>query len=115
MPHGNFDRPPETLRRSGSGESVEACGPLDWDGDDQPAKTITIEHVHIQQGNVHAAENANSLIARGQSEWMVDNVPAAGSGRFQDGSADAAAKVEVVLEDGQVIREHWRETVELRQ
>jgi hypothetical protein len=114
MPHGNFDTPPDTLRRSGSGESVEACGPLDWDGDDRPAETITIEHVQIKQGNVHAEEHANSLIARGQKEWMVDKVPAKGSGRFQDGSADAEAKVEVVLEGGHVIREHWSETVELR-
>jgi hypothetical protein len=44
---------------------------------------------------------------------MVDSLPADGSAKFEDGSAHAEAEVKVVLEDGRVTTEHWKETVEL--
>jgi hypothetical protein len=118
MPHGRFDKPPETMKRSADGHSVEACGPLLWDGDDandRPAQRLTIQRVEIKQGRARAANDPNVQAARGEEEWMVPSVPSDGSAAFEDGHAHAEADVEVVLEDGHVTTERWRETVELSQ
>jgi len=106
MPHGNFDSP---MTISSSGDSVEACGPLIWDG----ATTITIEHVEIKQGSADAEKNPNLQNQAPQEEWMVQDVPCTGPGRFHDGSAKAEATVRVVLQNGTTTTEHWEEDVQL--
>lgn len=111
MPHGNFDKPPESMRRSTNGDFVEACGPLFWDGDDRPAQAITVEHVEITQGDARAEKDVSTQATRGEPEWMVQDVRCSGPGRFQDGPATAKAKVKVLLQSGDETREHWRETV----
>jgi hypothetical protein len=116
MTHGRFDKPPETMKIGGNGESVEACGPLLWNGDepnDRPAQSVTIQSVEVKQGRARAAKDPGAQFDRGQEEWMVESVPADGSAKFEDGRAHAEAEVKVVLEDGRVTTEHWKETVEL--
>jgi hypothetical protein len=118
MSHGRFDKPPETMKRSADGESVEACGPLRWDGDDpndRPAQRLTIQRVEIKQGRARAMRDPSQQFQRGEGgpDWMVPSIPSDGSAAFEDGRAHAEAEVEVVLEDGQVTTERWRETVEL--
>ena len=116
MTHGRFDKPPETMKISPDGESVEACGPLLWNGDephDRPAQSVTIQSVEIKQGSARAAKDPGAQFARGQEDWMVDDVPSDGSAKFENGQAHAKAEVQVVLEDGQVANEHWNETVQL--
>jgi hypothetical protein len=116
MTHGRFDKPPETMKISANGESVEACGPLLWNGDephDRPAESVTIQSVEIKQGRARAANDPGKQFDRGKDEWMVDSVPSDGSGTFEDGQAHAKAEVQVVLDDGHVTNEHWNETVQL--
>jgi hypothetical protein len=116
MPHGNFDKPPETMQISADGKSLEACGPLLWSGDephDRPAQSLTIQSVEIKQSRARAAKNPGVQFARDEEEWMVASVPSDGSGTFEDGQAHAEAQVQVVLEDGSVINERWKENVEL--
>jgi hypothetical protein len=116
MPHGNFDKPPETMQISADGKSVEACGPLLWNGDephDRPAQSLTIQSVEIKQGRARATKDPGVQFEQGEDEWMVDSVPSDGSGTFEDGRAQAEAQVQVVLEDGSVTNEHWRENVQL--
>jgi hypothetical protein len=116
MPHGRFDKPPETMEISADGKSLEACGPLLWNGDepqDHPAQSLKIQSVEIKQGRARAAKSPGVQFERGEQEWMVEGVPSDGSGTFEDGRARAEAQVQVVLEDGTVKNEHWREDVEL--
>lgn len=112
MPHGRFD---ETMEGSTNGQSVEACGPLLWDGarGNQPAAALTIRHLEIRQGNARAASDPNLQLQRGPQEWMVQNIPSDGSGTFEEGDAHAKAEVEVVLQDGATKTENWNQTVEL--
>jgi hypothetical protein len=116
MTHGRFDKPPETMKISADGKSVEACGPLLWNGDephDRPAQSVTIQNVEIKQGRARAAKDPGKQFDRGEDDWMVDSVPSDGSGTFEDGRADAEAEVQVVLEDGGVTTERWKEQVQL--
>ena len=116
MPHGRFDKPPETMQISADGKSVEACGPLLWNGDEpneHPAQSLTIQSVEIKQGRARAGKDPGAQFDRGAEEWMVDSVPSDGSGTFENGRAQAEAQVQVVLEDGSVKAERWKETVEL--
>jgi hypothetical protein len=104
MPHGNIE---ESLRISSSGDSVEVCGPLFWDG----ATTITIEHVEVKQGSTTAESNSTVSNQPPQAEWMED-VPCNGPGTFQVGPAEANATV-VVLENGGRTPERWHNNVNL--
>jgi hypothetical protein len=116
MPHGRFDKPPETMKIGANGESVEACGPLSWNGDDpndRPASSLRIKSVEVKQGNTSASKAPNAEIQRGPDEWMVDSIPANGSQTFQAGDAHAKAEVEVFLQNGDTTTEHWNETVKL--
>jgi hypothetical protein len=106
------------MKRSATGDSVEACGPLLWNGDqphDRPASSLTIKSVEIKQGNARASTSPNLRLQRAPepADWMVGDIPAEGSEKFGDGHAQAEAEVEVVLEDGRTDTEHWRERVEL--
>jgi hypothetical protein len=118
MTHGRFDKPPERMKRSPDGKSVEACGPLLWDGDqpnDRPASALTIKRVEIKQGSARAVSSPNVRLERAPEppDWMVVDIPSDGSKTFEDGRAHAEAEVDVLLEDGQTTTEHWKETVEL--
>jgi hypothetical protein len=117
MAHGRFDEPPETMKIGNNGESVEACGPLRWNGDQHndggAAQSVTIQHVEIKQGSTRAEKDPNTQIQRGPDDWMVPDIPVIGPGKFEDGRAQAEADVEVVLESGQTRSEPWRGQVEL--
>jgi hypothetical protein len=123
MPHGNFDKPPETMKISNSGALVEACGPLSWngdaDGDGGPARKVTVTHVNItqQSSGAHANHQANELSQPPTKDWMVRDIPCQGPQRFEDGPAEAFAKARVELNGGQIRPERWPEngtiTVEL--
>jgi hypothetical protein len=112
MPHGRFDH---TMEGSVNGESVEACGPLLWDGvnGNRPATGLTIKHVEIRQGNALAVGDPSLQLQRGPANWMVEDIPAEGPGKFEEGDAHAKAEVDVVLQDGSTKTETWNQTVEL--
>lgn len=118
MPHGNFDQPPETMERSSNGDSVEGCGPLSWDGDDEPARIVTITHVDIKQPSTgaHAVSDHPRPFQRSAGnpppppDWMVPDIPSRGPARFEDGSAEAFAVVDVELEGGHHKQERWPKT-----
>jgi hypothetical protein len=115
MTHGRFDKPPETMKISANGDSVEACGPLLWNGtapsDGGPAQKVTVTHVNIRQhsSGAHAKSHPNNASQRPQEDWMVTPIPCQGSNRFEDGPAEAFAEAEVELDDGQVRQERWPE------
>lgn len=116
MSHCRFDKPPETMKISFNGECVEACGPLLWNGDephDHAAQSLTINSIEIKQGRARAATNPGVQFAPAKEDWMAPDVPSDGCAKFEDGQTHAKAEVRAVLEDGQVMDEHWNETVEL--
>ena len=115
MTHGRFDKPPEKMKISASGDSVEACGPLLWDGDAPgdggPALKVTVTHVSItqQSSGAHAQSHPDKASQRPTEDWKVPEIPCQGSNRFEDGPAEAFAKADVELNDGQVKHERWPE------
>jgi hypothetical protein len=115
MTHGRFDTPPEKMKISASGDLVEACGPLLWDGnapgDGGPAQKVTVTHVDIkQQGSgAHAKSYPNQASRRPMEDWMVPEIPCQGPKRFEEGLAKAFAEAEIELDDRQVRRERWPE------
>jgi hypothetical protein len=115
MTHGRFDTPPEEMKISGSGDSVEACGPLLWDGtapgDGGQAQKVTVTHVDIKQqaSGAHANGHPNQASRRPTKDWMVPEIPCQGPQRFEEGPAEAFAEAEVELDDGQVRHERWPE------
>jgi hypothetical protein len=90
--------------------AVEACGPLDWGGDEDRAMVA----VTITQKGEKVAGMANSPygFTPGDADWMLQ-VPPATNKKFKEGPAHAAGMVCVTTDAGDAAVFQWSEDIEL--